>query len=108
VDIKPSVALDLLAVEVERITPADPAVAQNGARLELTTPKKPRMLSKHKHVVAPTHASVIQRRSRQHATALPTWVEPQLTMLVDRPPDGLHEIKFDGYRMPGCSRRRIG
>jgi hypothetical protein len=27
-DIKPSVALDLLAVEVERITPADPAVAQ--------------------------------------------------------------------------------
>ena len=34
--------------------------------------------------------------------ALPTWLKPQLTKLVDRPPDGpdwLHEIKFDGYRM---------
>ncbi len=34
--------------------------------------------------------------------ALPTWVKPQLTKLVDQPPDGpdwLHEIKFDGYRM---------
>jgi ATP-dependent DNA ligase len=36
------------------------------------------------------------------ATALPGWVKPQLTKLVDQPPDGpewLHEIKFDGYRM---------
>jgi bifunctional non-homologous end joining protein LigD len=34
--------------------------------------------------------------------ALPTWVKPQLTKLVDQPPDGpdwLHEIKLDGYRM---------
>ena len=34
--------------------------------------------------------------------ALPAWVKPQLTKLVDQPPDGpdwLHEIKFDGYRM---------
>ena len=39
---------------------------------------------------------------RAEATALPTWVKPQLTKLVDAPPDGrdsLHEIKFDGYRM---------
>jgi ATP-dependent DNA ligase len=39
---------------------------------------------------------------RAEATALPTWVKPQLTKLVDQPPDGpdwLHEIKFDGYRM---------
>jgi ATP-dependent DNA ligase len=35
---------------------------------------------------------------RAEATALPSWIKPQLTKLVDRPPDGLewlHEIKFD-------------
>jgi DNA ligase D-like protein (predicted ligase) len=34
--------------------------------------------------------------------ALPEWIPPQLTELVDEAPDGpewLHEIKFDGYRM---------
>ena len=34
--------------------------------------------------------------------ALPGWIKPQLTKLVDQAPDGpdwLHEIKFDGYRM---------
>jgi ATP-dependent DNA ligase len=34
--------------------------------------------------------------------ALPKWIRPQLTQLVDTAPDGdawLHEIKFDGYRM---------
>jgi ATP-dependent DNA ligase len=39
---------------------------------------------------------------RGEVMALPTWVKPQLTKLVDQPPDGpdwLHEIKFDGYRM---------
>jgi ATP-dependent DNA ligase len=39
---------------------------------------------------------------RGEATALPAWVKPQLTKLVDQPPerpDWLHEIKFDGYRM---------
>jgi len=39
---------------------------------------------------------------RSEATALPGWIKPQLTKLVDQPPDGpewLHEIKFDGYRM---------
>src|SRR5712671_4422884 len=39
---------------------------------------------------------------RAEATALPDWIKPQLTKLVDQPPDGpewLHEIKFDGYRM---------
>jgi len=36
------------------------------------------------------------------AAALPQWVPPQLTKLVDAAPDGpdwLHEIKYDGYRM---------
>ena len=35
-------------------------------------------------------------------TALPQWVRPQLTQLVDAAPEGdqwLHEIKCDGYRM---------
>ena len=34
--------------------------------------------------------------------ALPEWVPPQLTQLVDAAPEDdqwLHEIKFDGYRM---------
>src|SRR2546430_6918094 len=41
-------------------------------------------------------------RGHAEATALPDWVKPQLSKLVDEPPDGaewLHEIKFDGYRM---------
>ena len=41
-------------------------------------------------------------RRRAEATALPGWIKPQLTKLVDQPPDGpdwLHEIKLDGYRM---------
>jgi ATP-dependent DNA ligase len=41
------------------------------------------------------------RRHHTGATALPRWIKPQLTKLVDQPPDGpewLHEIKFDGYR----------
>jgi DNA ligase D-like protein (predicted ligase) len=34
--------------------------------------------------------------------ASPDWIKPQLTKLVDEPPEGpewLHEIKFDGYRI---------
>src|ERR1700756_5233598 len=39
---------------------------------------------------------------RNAAAALPEWIPPQLTQLVDAAPEGdgwLHEIKFDGYRM---------
>jgi ATP-dependent DNA ligase len=39
---------------------------------------------------------------RSSAAALPEWIPPQLTQLVDAAPEGdqwLHEIKFDGYRM---------
>src|SRR5437588_7352100 len=42
------------------------------------------------------------RSRRAEVTALPAWIKPQLTKLVDAPPGGpewLHEIKFDGYRM---------
>jgi hypothetical protein len=41
-------------------------------------------------------------RRRTEATALPGWIKPQLTKLVDQPPDRpewLHEIKFDCYRV---------
>ena len=39
---------------------------------------------------------------RASTAALPQWVRPQLTQLVDVAPDGeqwLHEIKFDDYRL---------
>jgi len=39
---------------------------------------------------------------RAEETALPSWIKPQLTKLVDQPPEGpewLHELKYDGYRM---------
>jgi hypothetical protein len=45
--------------------------------------------------------SLVERR-RTEATALPAWVKPQLTRLLDQAPEGqewLREIKFDGYRM---------
>ena len=41
-------------------------------------------------------------RRRTEATALPGWIKPQLTKLVDQPPEGpewLHEIKHDGFRV---------
>src|SRR5260370_19912070 len=44
----------------------------------------------------------VARQSRAAAAALPQWIKPQLTQLVDQAPDGpdwLHEIKFDGYRI---------
>src|SRR5215471_19080246 len=47
-------------------------------------------------------ARSVARRRRSEAGALPEWVAPQLTLLVDEAPNGdqwLHEIKFDGYRM---------
>jgi bifunctional non-homologous end joining protein LigD len=50
----------------------------------------------------------LSERRRAEATALPDWVKPQLTKLVDAPPEGsewVHEIKFDGYRMHGRLRR---
>jgi bifunctional non-homologous end joining protein LigD len=39
---------------------------------------------------------------RADPAALPEWIPPQLTQLVDAAPDGdqwLHEIKYDGFRM---------
>jgi ATP-dependent DNA ligase len=41
-------------------------------------------------------------RRRSAAAALPAWIPPQLTQLVETAPEGdqwPHEIKFDGYRM---------
>src|SRR5215468_4588474 len=47
-------------------------------------------------------ARSLARRPAAGTAALPQWIRPQLTQLVDGAPDGdqwLHEIKFDGYRM---------
>jgi ATP-dependent DNA ligase len=47
-------------------------------------------------------ARPLARRPGASTAALPQWIRPQLTQLVDAAPDGdqwLHEIKFDGYRM---------
>jgi ATP-dependent DNA ligase len=47
-------------------------------------------------------ARPLARRTGANAPALPEWIRPQLTELVDAAPDGpgwLHEIKYDGYRM---------
>ena len=47
-------------------------------------------------------ARSVAPRSRTDPPALPDWIRPQLTQLVDAPPEGgqwLHEIKFDGFRM---------
>ena len=44
----------------------------------------------------------LARSGRPNRAALPEWIKPQLTRLVDTAPQGdewLHEIKFDGYRM---------
>jgi bifunctional non-homologous end joining protein LigD len=41
-------------------------------------------------------------RTAAERAALPGWIPPQLTQLVDAAPEGddwLHEIKFDGYRI---------
>jgi len=47
-------------------------------------------------------ARSVAPRSRADPPALPDWIRPQPTQLVDAEPDGdrwLHEIKFDGFRM---------
>ena len=47
-------------------------------------------------------ARTVARPPRTGAAALPEWIAPQLTQLVEAAPKGdqwLHEIKYDGYRM---------
>jgi bifunctional non-homologous end joining protein LigD len=47
-------------------------------------------------------ARPVARWRRSDAAAMPEWIAPQLTQLVDAAPEGdgwLHEIKYDGYRM---------
>ena len=50
----------------------------------------------------PAWRGPLARRPDAKRAALPQWIRPQLTRLVDAAPEGdqwLHEIKFDGYRM---------
>ena len=47
-------------------------------------------------------ARSVARQRRNDAAALPEWIAPQLTQLVEAAPKDdqwLHEIKYDGYRM---------
>jgi len=50
------------------------------------------------------HAAIARRLAALRGNSAPGWIKPQLTKLVDQPPDGpewLHELKYDGYRMHG-------
>jgi bifunctional non-homologous end joining protein LigD len=52
--------------------------------------------------VAEKKAAAEKKARPKAVRAMPDFVPPQLTHLVDRPPDGgdwVHEVKFDGYRM---------
>src|SRR3954471_16108487 len=49
-------------------------------------------------------ATIDRPRHTVRGEALPSWIKPQLTELVEEAPEGsawLHEIKFDGYRFHG-------
>src|SRR5271169_1534896 len=51
---------------------------------------------------APGMAQSVATRSHAGPRALPDWIRPQLTQLVDAAPEGdqwLHEIKYDGFRV---------
>ena len=69
--------------------PATPATSATHA-----TPKSAR-------AAAATTAAKAVRAKPVMVRALPKFIEPQLSKLVDRPPDQAgwsHEVKFDGYR----------
>ena len=59
-------------------------------------------------------ARPLARRRRADATALPAWIKPQLTKLVDEAPEGpewLHEVKSNSTAtgcMPGWTAGRPG
>ncbi len=51
---------------------------------------------------APKPAKPPASKRKPAASAMPAFVEPQLTRSIERPPGGdgwVHEIKFDGYRL---------
>jgi bifunctional non-homologous end joining protein LigD len=52
-------------------------------------------------LITPTKAKASRAKAKA-AAALPSFIEPQLTKSLEKPPSGpgwAHEIKFDGYRM---------
>ena len=60
------------------------------------------MLRRRNPLTAPGMAQSEAPRSCADPPALPDWIRPQLTQLVDATPEGeqwLHEIKFDSFRM---------
>src|SRR5205085_5795185 len=48
---------------------------------------------------AKLQADTSVRKTAKASSALPQFVPPQLCKTLSRPPQGVHEIKFDGYRM---------
>jgi bifunctional non-homologous end joining protein LigD len=55
-----------------------------------------------KTAVSKTARASLEAPTGKKVAAMPDFVAPQLSMLVDRPPnseDWCHEIKFDGYRV---------
>jgi ATP-dependent DNA ligase len=60
------------------------------------------MLRRTNPLPAPGMAQSVAPRPRAGRPALPEWIRPQLTQLVNEAPEGdqwLHEIKYDGFRM---------
>ncbi len=54
------------------------------------------------HANAGSTAAAAKAVTPTGAATMPTFIDPQLTKAVERPPGGdgwVHEIKFDGYRM---------
>ena len=69
-------------------------------------PRLPMRSKTHAPARSPLRGPIMARpaasRSRADPSALPDWIRPQLTQLVDAAPEGeqwLHEIKYDGFRM---------
>ena len=96
------------------LTNNDTSVASGRAMEQIAAGKgkgpKPFMTAKRKAIAADAvwnsdRADAPEPPALPHgpkASAIPRFVEPQLTKLVDRPPSGAgwgHEIKFDGYRL---------
>ena len=86
--------------------------AASGASLavQASTAKRPRKCPRRlpKHIDAPAPPAELTVKGAKPA-ALPSFIEPALASLVEKPPTGdrwVHEIKFDGYRLLARHRSR--
>lgn len=68
------------------------------------SPEDPDILDEMPNSVA-THKSIDDIAQSAVSAAVPSFIEPCLAKLADKPPAGrqwIHEIKFDGYRIQVC------